>query len=149
LPSAEYLRADKEVNMEKQYLGWFSISDDDLCSDCISLLYRPGGFSYCQLDWPCELNEDLYVESCDHFAECIKGTNIAFVNIRLAHAIWEVLGDLPVNENNETDEQFLHFPVGTHREEIWHWLEDHVGIPVTDMMYKRVPGYTKRSVKRG
>lgn len=40
-------------------------------------------------------------------------------------------GDIPTTNdvsNDETgsdcfEEPFLHFPIGTHREEIWHWFE--------------------------
>ena len=47
------------------------------------------------------------------------------------YALWEQLRDIPVvdsqskgDEEAETiEEPFLHFPVGTHREEIWHWFE--------------------------
>lgn len=125
--------------MKKQCLGWISVSDDDLCSDCVHLLYRPGGFSYCQLDWPCKLDADMYVESCEDFSFIKQGHNVSFVNIRLAKAIWEVLGDLPVNEDNEIDEQFLHFRVGTDREVVWHWIEDHIGVAAGDLMHNKIP----------
>ena len=42
---------------------------------------------------------------------------------------WDRLGNIPVSEGNDEveadtiEEPFLHFPVGTHREEIWHWFE--------------------------
>ena len=39
------------------------------------------------------------------------------------HIIWNKLGNVPVDANNEIEEQFEHFPVGTERTEIWHWFE--------------------------
>lgn len=45
------------------------------------------------------------------------------------YALWEQLRNIPVFDTDgegaeETiEEPFLHFPVGTHREEIWHWFE--------------------------
>lgn len=45
------------------------------------------------------------------------------------YALWEILGEIPVSEGNDEvaadtiDESFLQFPIGTHREEIWHWFE--------------------------
>ena len=36
---------------------------------------------------------------------------------------WELLGDIPINDNGEIDIPFLHFEVGVDREEIWHWFE--------------------------
>lgn len=44
-------------------------------------------------------------------------------------ALWATLGDIPVSEGtaeleaDAIEEQFLHFPVGTNREDIWHWFE--------------------------
>lgn len=38
--------------------------------------------------------------------------------------LWRLLGDIPVNDDGFIEESFLGFPVGTHREDIWHWFED-------------------------
>ena len=38
--------------------------------------------------------------------------------------LWNKLGDVPINEDEEIDEDFLHFKKGTHREDIWHWFEE-------------------------
>lgn len=39
-------------------------------------------------------------------------------------AAWECFGDIPMNPETECMERsFLHFPMGTHREEIWHWFD--------------------------
>lgn len=41
--------------------------------------------------------------------------------------LWDQLGDTPTGfEGDDVDcieEPFLHFPIGTHREDIWHWFE--------------------------
>jgi hypothetical protein len=39
------------------------------------------------------------------------------------YALWDRLGDTPTNDDDEIDAQFIHFPKGTPREEIWHWFE--------------------------
>ena len=43
------------------------------------------------------------------------------------NSLWYDLGDVPTTyEGDDVDcieLPFLHFPVGTHREEIWHWFE--------------------------
>lgn len=45
------------------------------------------------------------------------------------YQLWDKLGDIPVSEGvtkadaGTVEESFLHFPVGTHCEEIWHWFE--------------------------
>lgn len=39
--------------------------------------------------------------------------------------LWEQFGDLPMNPETECMEAaFQGFPVGTHREEIWHWFDE-------------------------
>lgn len=47
------------------------------------------------------------------------------------YQLWEQLGDIPTfpesTEKYEVDSiemPFLHFGIGTHREEIWHWFEE-------------------------
>lgn len=44
------------------------------------------------------------------------------------YALWDQLADVPVGYDGPDvdciEEQFLHFPEGTHREDIWHWFED-------------------------
>ena len=41
-----------------------------------------------------------------------------------AKELWEELGDIPINEDDETEQEFHDFPKGTPREDIWHWLEE-------------------------
>lgn len=38
--------------------------------------------------------------------------------------LWGKLGDVPINEDEEIDISFLHFPKGTDRYTIWHWFEE-------------------------
>ena len=39
--------------------------------------------------------------------------------------LWAEFGDVPMNPETECmDEPFLGFPVGTHREDIWHWFDE-------------------------
>jgi hypothetical protein len=40
-----------------------------------------------------------------------------------AKDLWSKLGDIPVLENGEIEEEFLHFEIGTDRETIWDWFE--------------------------
>lgn len=57
------------------------------------------------------------------------------------YTIWDELADIPVSngdgevEADTIEQPFLHFAVGTHREEIWHWFEDqHPDFIVGDVM---------------
>ncbi|MFA5340211.1 MAG: hypothetical protein WC332_00395 [Clostridia bacterium] len=38
--------------------------------------------------------------------------------------LWRLLGDIPITDDDEIDEPFLHFPKGTDKIEVWHWFEE-------------------------
>ena len=38
--------------------------------------------------------------------------------------LWGILGDIPVNDNDESMERFMDFPAGTHKEDVWHWFDE-------------------------
>ena len=38
--------------------------------------------------------------------------------------LWGILGDIPVNDNDEIMERFMDFPAGTHKEDVWHWFDE-------------------------
>lgn len=56
-------------------------------------------------------------------------THQANANRTLAalYALWAKFGDIPTGDTGEEadclEEPFQHFPVGTHREEVWRWFE--------------------------
>lgn len=50
--------------------------------------------------------------------------------------LWEMFGDVPMNPETECmEEAFLGFPVGTHREEIWHWFGERYSKGVYALLY--------------
>lgn len=50
--------------------------------------------------------------------------------------LWEEFGELPMNPETECMEKpFLLFPVGTHREEIWHWFDERYSTGVYSLLY--------------
>ena len=63
-------------------------------------------------------------------------TNSHSGNDQLADAqeLWAQLGDVPIDDDERIDESFLHFPKGTHREDIWHWFEDTFEVSVAYLM---------------
>ena len=46
--------------------------------------------------------------------------------------LWDKLGDIPCNDDEDIEEEFLHFPVGTQRYEIWHWFESKFDLSVAE-----------------
>ena len=53
-----------------------------------------------------------------------------------AESYWAQLGNVPVNEDGEIEEQFYDFDEGTDREEIWSWLEETFNISVAKDLMK-------------
>jgi hypothetical protein len=39
------------------------------------------------------------------------------------HILWDKLGNVPIDDNDEIEEAFEHFSIGTEKTEIWHWFE--------------------------
>jgi hypothetical protein len=44
--------------------------------------------------------------------------------------LWDILGNIPTDENDEIEEPFLHFEIGTDKFEIWHWFEEKFDLSV-------------------
>lgn len=62
---------------------------------------------------------DVFVDGAMEYAKCL----------------WAKLGNTPVNDDNETEEAFLHFESGTDCHDIWHWFESEFNVSVaTDLM---------------
>ena len=38
--------------------------------------------------------------------------------------LWHVFADIPINDLDEIEIQFLHFPARTCRFDIWHWFDE-------------------------
>ena len=52
-----------------------------------------------------------------------------------AKQIWDNLGDIPIDNNECIEVEFMDFPIGTHREEIWIWIESFYNISVVNLMF--------------
>lgn len=71
------------------------------------------------------------LEGAAEAADNDKGFPCAYrlLNLSDYYWWWDKLQDIPVSDGTDEveadtiEEVFLHFPVGTHREEIWHWFE--------------------------
>jgi len=57
-----------------------------------------------------------------------------------AETLWDMLKDIPVDDDENIEVQFLHFPPGTDREDIWHWFEDTFDISINNLMFKKNTG---------
>ncbi len=48
--------------------------------------------------------------------------------------LWAALGNVPIDQNERIEIPYLGFPPGTHRETIWQWFEDSLGVSVVYLM---------------
>lgn len=52
--------------------------------------------------------------------------------------LWAAFGDVPMNpETEKMEEDFLTFPAGTDREDIWHWFDERYSKGVAALMHWR------------
>lgn len=50
--------------------------------------------------------------------------------------LWNQFSDIPMNpETEKMEQQFLHFPAGTDREEIWKWFDERHSKGVVHLLY--------------
>ena len=42
------------------------------------------------------------------------------------------LGDISVNEDDEIEQAWKHFPVGTEKLDIWHWIEETYDVSIAE-----------------
>lgn len=58
------------------------------------------------------------------------------MNDKVIEKMWEEFEDIPVNcETERIEQDFLHFPVGTPREDIWHWFDEMHSKGVVYLLY--------------
>jgi len=91
-----------------------------------------------------DTDDGVTEEGYDHLAaELISTLEQWNINLNsshkkeIAYRLWHEFGDVPMNLDTECIEEEWHgFPVGTHREDIWEWFENTLGVSVgADLMY--------------
>ena len=76
--------------------------------------------------------KEMVVKALHSFKEILTRY---YGNVEETQKLWDKLGDVPINENEEIEENFLHFLAGTDREDIWHWFEEKFDLNVAvDLM---------------
>jgi hypothetical protein len=58
---------------------------------------------------------------------------------------WEALGNVPVNEDMEIEDEFHNYPIGTEIYDIWHDIEEQWGIAIHTLLYKQGHSITDES----
>ena len=50
--------------------------------------------------------------------------------------LWKSLEDIPMNENEQLEEDWFIFSKGTDKEEIWHWFDEQYSKGVYYLLYE-------------
>lgn len=51
--------------------------------------------------------------------------------------LWEAFGDITIDEDENIEQQFMEFEVGTNRFDIWHWFDDRYPGGIVKLMYDK------------
>lgn len=65
---------------------------------------------------------------------CFSDSNDGSFDEKEIERLWELIGEVPVNNDDEIEEDFLGFPEGTHKEEVWHWFDEEYPAGVCRLM---------------
>ena len=97
-----------------------------------------------QCDWIGSENEIVYdgIEDKELCPNCRKsgalmaldsGCNFWNGQIR---ELWKLFGDVPINDADQIEEEFLGFPEGTNRFDVWEWFDKRHNGGVYSLAYK-------------
>lgn len=53
--------------------------------------------------------------------------------LAIVHILWDEFGNVSINENDEIEDNFLHFERFTSRFEVWEWFETTFDVSVTSL----------------
>ena len=68
--------------------------------------------------------------------DAITGIETVATRDKQLESLWEQFADVPMNPDTEClEEEFIHFPEGTHREEVWHWFDERHSKGVAYLLY--------------
>ena len=69
-------------------------------------------------DWKCpDCNDDSALEQWFDWTMTFNDKEL--------EVLWELFGDIRVNDNDQIQEEFLDFQVGDDRMEVWKWFDEH------------------------
>lgn len=78
----------------------------------------------------------------DHCPDCEKYGTLKLCDSEQKYSIdelrflWEQFDDIPINDADEIDEEYMDWPVGTNRFDIWHWFDARWPKGVCNLVYE-------------
>lgn len=49
--------------------------------------------------------------------------------------IWDEFGDIPINDNDEIEQDFYYWEKGTNRFDIWHWFDEKLPRGIGELVF--------------
>lgn len=83
--------------------------------------------------WPESLEKWL----CERIVNSNNPSILTAMRDKALEYLWDELTDVPLNEDEELEKRYLHFPIGTEKEEIWHWFDQKHSKGVYYLLYER------------
>jgi hypothetical protein len=119
----------EDIDRTKSHV--FTVSNDD---DYVAVVPEPLAEDF-NLGWATLFDAVAWIVF-------VQGNHISGNNWKLekplefARVLWKELGNIPVNDDNEIEQSFLHFEIGTDTDNIWQWFESNFDLSVaTELMY--------------
>ena len=89
------------------------------CADC--------GSSEVEMKMWVNPNTDSISDDCSDRLEeedCWCNNHIGHARLLTLEELWDKFSEIPVNNDDEIEEDFLLFPAGTSKFDVWHWFDD-------------------------
>lgn len=71
------------------------------------------------------------------YKEVYMGNFTRYRQIARAKTMWRELADIPINAEDEIEQDYMHFPKGTVIYDIWHWMENNLDISIFKLQHNQ------------
>lgn len=69
-------------------------------------------------------NTNEYISDCEDDNNCWCEDCEEHTTMRTLSQLWDDFSEIPVNSEDEIEEDFLSFPAGTDKMDVWHWFDE-------------------------
>ncbi len=118
----EQVSAEELIRTKKHI---FTVSDDD---EHIAIVPEPLAENF-NISWATEFDAVAWIVFVQD--NHVNGSNWALDKpLELARVLWSELANIPINDDEEIEQDYLQFTSGTSRSDIWHWFEGRFNISI-------------------
>lgn len=130
----EARRASYHIHDQFVYRDYVCSFENTDCNGRFDLGFaNHGSVDLRHFKWPESLEEWL----CERIANSNNPSILTAMRDKALEHLWDKLTDVPLNEDEELEKRYLHFPIGTEKEEIWYWFDQKHSKGVYYLLYER------------